>query len=303
MRNELEPSNLLVDKYVEMEEVGELRYLRWEEYSRRNQEAKGVKKDEFWKEDAEGRIKKVYKEPDEHVTVGGDMLSAKYALQRRGLAMNIANLLTFEAHEKLVQFYFDEMSRESLPGFHKVGLEQIRRADREIFVRLGEETRGGFTKVVLTGDEMALDKILSSIMVEPRIQALLFPLQAASQKVVSAPGNSAGDKRLAAENERLMNEVKRMKASAGKGANPKGAKGGKGKGGKGKKEGYRRGTPMPKSLLGMSMFIAGEPPCFNYNLPHGCKAKGVERCSAGVHKCMHPGCGGDHSLEHCPKKK
>jgi hypothetical protein len=41
----LEPSNTLVDKFTDMEESGELRYLRWEELTRRDQEVQGHKKD------------------------------------------------------------------------------------------------------------------------------------------------------------------------------------------------------------------------------------------------------------------
>jgi hypothetical protein len=38
LSGELEPSNLLVDKFVEMEDSGELRYVRWEECTKRLQD-------------------------------------------------------------------------------------------------------------------------------------------------------------------------------------------------------------------------------------------------------------------------
>ena len=50
IRGELEPSNALIDKFVEMEELNELRYLKWEEYTKRDQESKGVKKIPLWSE-------------------------------------------------------------------------------------------------------------------------------------------------------------------------------------------------------------------------------------------------------------
>jgi hypothetical protein len=302
LRNELEPSTMLIDKFVEMEEVGELRYVKWEEYTRRNQESKGVKKEELWKEDGEGRIKRLFKDHEEHIVVGGDLLAARYALQRRGLALNVARLMSFEVHELLVEFFFEEMARESLPGFHKVSLEQVRRADREIFVRLAEQTRGGFTKEVLIRDELPLDNILRRVMLEPRIQALLFPLQAGSAKQVSTPGQSSGDKRLASENEKLRADIKKLKSSPAKGNGYKGQKGGKGKGkGKGNKGSWARSMPVP--LIGMAPSIAGERPCYDYNMTQGCKTRGVDRCASGVHKCMFPGCGQDHSLVNCPAKK
>ena len=51
LEGELEPSDSLVDKFVQMEECGQLRYVRWEEFTRKNQEIRGVKKDEYWEED------------------------------------------------------------------------------------------------------------------------------------------------------------------------------------------------------------------------------------------------------------
>ena len=48
VQSELEPSNALVDKVVQMKESGELRPLKWEELTKREQEPNGQKKDEFF---------------------------------------------------------------------------------------------------------------------------------------------------------------------------------------------------------------------------------------------------------------
>ena len=178
-----------------MEEVGELRYLKWEEYTRRNQENVGVKKDKFWAEDADGRLKCQHLDPELRVSVAStDLLAAKSALQRRGLAMNMARLLSFESHEVLVNYYFNELSREALADHSPVSIEQVRLADKEVFFRMAEMTRGGFSKIVHLEDELPLDSILKTVMSEQRVQALLNPYRTVSARQASS-GHSGGQDR------------------------------------------------------------------------------------------------------------
>ena len=108
---------------------------------------------------------------------------------------------------------------------------------------------------------------------------------------------------MANENNQFRNQLKKLKKGGGKDRD-KGKGGGAGKGngkgkdgkGSGRKD---RGMSMPRALIGMASQIGGEAPCYDYNLPHGCTEHGVKRCDAGVHKCMWPGCEGDHSLVYC----
>ena len=44
LRGELEPSNALVDKVVHMNDINELRYVKWEELTKKDQEMNGEKK-------------------------------------------------------------------------------------------------------------------------------------------------------------------------------------------------------------------------------------------------------------------
>ena len=129
---------MLIDKFVDMEETGTLKIIKWEELTKRSQEEEGIKKDPFWKEDSEGRLMKFSKPVEETIRVSdNNLLSARYALQRRGLAMNVAKLFSFEVHEKLINKYFDELAEEVLQGYAPVNLEQIRLADKAIFKRMG----------------------------------------------------------------------------------------------------------------------------------------------------------------------
>jgi hypothetical protein len=284
-----------------MEETGELRYLKWEELTRRDQEMSGVKKEDLWKEDADGHLKRVYKET-EAKSEPKDLMAMRYALQRRGLAMEVSKLMTFRAHEKVVNTFFEALSRNPVPNYAAVTIEQVRRTDKEIFMRLAELTRSGFAQ---TGDpeKLPLDDPVMMVIDEPRIQALLFELPLGTG---SAGSNRGGQKRGNEDNEqRLREEVKRLKAALGKG-NAKGQGNGGGKGdrkGKGGGKNKRKGSPnMPQALIGMDKNVNGKPICFDFNMKKGCTHHKADRCPSGEHLCAYPGCGGRHSLTECSKR-
>ena len=85
LEGELEPSFQLVDKFVEMYELNEIRYLRWEDYTKRDQEQKGVKKIPLWGEEA-GHLIRHYVD-EQILNHAEDRLDLRWALQRRGLAL------------------------------------------------------------------------------------------------------------------------------------------------------------------------------------------------------------------------
>ena len=312
LRGPLEPSNTMVDKFAAMEDTGAISYLKWEEYTTREKELEGKKKEELFKEDAEGRLQRTFREKEYPIQVG-DELAMKYALQRRGLAMNMAKLINFQVHDTLVNFYLEELARVALPGYEKVSMEQIRRADKEIFLRMADKTRSGLSNF---GDPLRqvlpLDQVLPAVMVEPRIVALLFPLPSTSGR----QNQQSGNKRKADEVERLRNEVKKLKAKGdhkgggfgsnrgGQAGNNEGAsQSSRGKGGGGKQRSAKvKGPRMPMELVGMASEVGGKRLCYAYNLKGGCIVRGVDGCAKGAHICAFPGCGGDHSLQDCSKK-
>ena len=309
LEGELEPSDSLVDKFVQMEECGQLRYIKWEEFTRKNQEVRGVKKDEFWKEDpVTGALKRFQRDNEVTIDLGDDKLQMKYALQRRGLALELANIMSFDVHEKLVNRYFLEMSREQLPGYGKVTVDQIRMTDKEVFARLGEHSRKGYDSIELPFvDQLPLDPILIKVLDEVRIATLLMPLPGYSR---SAPKHES-NKREQQVIEGLQSQIKKLRQNKDNEKNGKANGNGKGNGKKdknkdkdrGDKRGKKRTRNVPQGLIGMSSVANGKPLCFDYNLPHGCTTTGESRCPRGEHCCAFPGCQGEHSLQKCPKKR
>ena len=131
LEGQLEPSYALIDKYVEMEETNELKFLKWEEFTMRDQEESGVKKLPLWAE-REGQLVRYFKDVEifHHAE---DRMDLWFALQRRGLAMQVAKLLHFPVHQKLVDFYFAEMASEPIDPerFERVKLTQVFNADKQ----------------------------------------------------------------------------------------------------------------------------------------------------------------------------
>ena len=60
------------------------------------------------------------------------------ALRRRGVALDFANLLTWQVHERYVSLLFSHLRKDQLEGYAKVSWQQVLRADRAAWTRLIE---------------------------------------------------------------------------------------------------------------------------------------------------------------------
>ena len=111
-----------------------------------------------------------------HISVR-DQLELKCALQQKGIAMHIANLLSFKKHEERIKLYFDEMNREEVPQHCLTSMDQVRSADKEVFLRTAGETRRGFSA---SGDlfqdlpVLPLDGLLEQTVNHPRVLGFYF---------------------------------------------------------------------------------------------------------------------------------
>ena len=299
VKEETQPADLLVDKFVTMAETGSIRYLPWEDLTKWDTEIRGVKKDPHWKTTPEGLFKFEEATTEKPADTGSD-LKLLNALRRRGIAMEMANLMSYDAHEDLVAWFIKELNRPPPRGYQNVSLQMLRDADEEVFVEMSLKVRDrGLPGAA--ADKLPLDEYLKIVLQNPRIIALLNPKQGVqgrdSPSQVEAP---KGDKRANSELERLRAENKKLRkgnAGGGKGQSGKGGKDPKGKGNKAK------GT-MPYELQGMERVHQGVPICFGFNCSGGCAnpldAKGA--CRKGKHVCARPGCGGSHSALSCPNR-
>ena len=113
----------------------------YKSYSRAEQHER-AKQSEIWKADSSGNIRQSEAESALRCEVGSE-LEVLNALRRRGIAYELANLMSYEVHETIVNLFFTELQREPIDGFKKTMLGQLSVADREVHLRLAERTRAG----------------------------------------------------------------------------------------------------------------------------------------------------------------
>ena len=69
----------------------------------------------------------------------GTELKLMFAFQRRGLAFDLVNLVSWEVHTAWTNKLYRALMSEPPPGFGHVSLTQILRADQELFTVLAAE--------------------------------------------------------------------------------------------------------------------------------------------------------------------
>eukprot|EP00435_Cladocopium_sp_Y103_P018289 s5093_g4.t1 len=183
-------------------------------------------------------------------------LMVQWAFQRRGLAFDQCKLISNEVHEKWVQSLLTQLTRDSPPGYSKVQMDQVLRADRELFTVMAQEHTGPFVNG--PKGELPLDLIMTRLMSDPRINMNLLPLPHSASK--AAASSSADGETTRAVPKRIVQPKKKFKASAKAKAN------------------------CPSELKGFNQFDdKGNPICWNFNLSSGCKEETKDgRCKKGV---------------------
>jgi hypothetical protein len=213
-----------------------------------------------------------------------------WALQRRGLAYDQADLIRWETHEAWLREMFSHLTRSAPPGFMSPSLQQVLRADRELFVKMGEASRGGIT--ACASGVLPLDEAMKVLMNSASVQFHFLPLP-------SGGGVSRGQQQVfsdqtGAENSQFTG--RRSSSGDDDGKFRKRPRKGDGKGKKGFVGG--KGIPaMPNELKGMWFKTGdGKRICFAYNMRSGC-SNPDNNCPKGVHVCCKPRCGKNHSLK------
>ena len=143
IKGPLEPSDALVDIFCSIYDANRLRFVPWEKYTSREEEIeKDVKKGAAFTLDQSGKLKVEAKQAELVADTTSEVLM-QYALQRRGLAMDQANLLSFQVHQVWVDKLMKVRLQSSPEGYSKVGMHQLLEADKRLFQELADETRDG----------------------------------------------------------------------------------------------------------------------------------------------------------------
>jgi len=294
LSGELEPSHLLVDLVFQMTEDNQLKYVRWEQCTKRDQELMGLKTDPTWRPDSSGIVREVKTQEEVKADVSTD-LKLRYALQRRSLAFDQARIVTFDKFERWTQVLLEAYTSTPPEGYRRVSIEQIHHADMELFKFLMKETRNGIRPV---GTSLPLEDALVKAVVAPEIRLHLQPLQGSSpssakrkneeeqndaaKRSKQPPASSSESEKLRRQVENLQGQLKNLKKGKGKG---------KSRGGR-----STSSIKMPQEILGQAaMTPDGEPICYSFNCGGCSRASAGQRCPRGWHLCSRWGCQQPHS--------
>lgn len=279
LRGPLEPSDGLVDLFCAMYESNRLRFVPWEKYTAKEAEIdKEVRTEHLFALDSSGKLKVEGKKSDVTADTSTEIL-LQYALQRRGLSMDQANLLEFRIHQLWVDRVIKVRLQVPPAGYVKTSFRQVLEADKKLFEELAHATRHG---VQATVKGRPLDIVFEECMNKAEVVHLLQPLmgKASEYKAEDRP------------TPHRVSPYKPQNSGRGKG--------------KGKSQGKSKGTPkMPLVLLNggcRATTNAGDAICYGYNLGTCSNKVNAGRCERGYHVCALPKCGKHHAFVNCPSK-
>lgn len=283
----MEPAYGIVDKCHAMKVDGEVRYLAPHEIPTRDQELQSVKTEESIKKDASGHLRAHDESKLPEANTKTDLLM-RQAYTRRGIALEMADVVTFTKHEKLIDKLFAEHQREPPPGYSHVSLRQVADADRRLWKIMAEGCNGDLGRTA--GGDRVGDVLLEAAMQDPAFMTMLLPLPgykaaSSSYEVEEAP-TGAGKRKLQKENQKLKERLRALEHAPGpKLKNPKKAP-----------------VKMPKALWGLEPMKEGERICFGFNMD-GCSHQASNgKCDRGLHVCMRCWKNG-HGAQKCPDRK
>ena len=271
----LEPSDRLIDLMVAQYEDNRVSYVELSRCTSKDQEvvSASTKEDKLLTVDSSGSVKCKHAPSKEEADLSSDLL-LRYALTRRGLAAEQANLVSFSNHDKWTEHLMKSRLEEPPAGYSRVSQQQLVNADRKLWQKVAELTRAG---VQSTAEGRPIDKVWNQACSHPDVLHLLQPLPSPATPVVTSPKDWTRPGPYA--------------TGQGKGFREKG----KGKG---------KGFVMPQDLKhGVPNTTNGNRLCFGYNRGSCPNRTKSGRCQFGLHVCCYPKCHKSHPYVQCPKVK
>ena len=133
VERQLDPSHALLDATSQIYESQQLAYLSPEKCTSREWEISRPKTSKQLAIDSDKlTIREKQDLPDQ---IASSEMQIYEALRRRGIALDFANLLTWQVHERYLAMLFGHLRKEPVDGYTKVSLQQLLRADRDAWTR------------------------------------------------------------------------------------------------------------------------------------------------------------------------
>lgn len=262
IRGQSEPSHALLDECCSQFEARSLKYIEPAKCTSRENEVALSKSNKKLKLDGQSlSVTEAKTVPDEAISTTYHLAQC---LQRRGLALDFANLVSFTTHQAYVEKLLRHLSLEPPPCFQAATLTQILRADKQVWTFLAQNCED--IRPTVAGIK-PLDNMFEDALRDYNTSFHLLPLP----------------KENFASNIRHRTEIgDRPQQSSWQ---PKGK-------GKGKSKGKGSGaSSAPRGMTGcVGRDPKGRPICFDFNLSSCANAPAGAACPKGRHVCFKAGC-------------
>ena len=261
LTEETDVSDRLIQDCLELSEANRLLYIPWERCTRRSMEEVGGNR-----------------KPDEGEDKANiqNVLQIDNALRRRGLAMAMADIMSWPVHEQIRSALVRVTSLTPPPGYRRTSFEQIRCADRALFGVLAKQVE--ISGIRRSADALPLDNLVPAALANWEVTIHMQPL----------PETGAGPQERKRKPDQSTS-VGSQKKGRGKGA---------------KNQGKRPAGPgknvLPQGLRGehnSSITRDGKTKCFNFNLDRcPSRVKAGDKCDRGLHVCIDSRCEKPHAF-------
>lgn len=268
-----EPSHSLIDKVCQQLDDNVVSYIDLQKCTSRQDETLHAKADTSLSLDVSGGLKLSKRQKLEDTNVTGEH-RLRQAFLRRSLAYDLSGMASFATMDLWTQKLFEKMNEPPLANYRSISVEQIINADKALWVKLSNETRGKLQPK--TGEAKAFDTAFAKLCEHPEVLQHLAPLQSITSHRPEQPSSS-------------------FQSSKGKGSFQTD---GKGKHGKGKGKTPGPGIQVPDNC---EIFVDGKQLCKRWQIGRcTAKVKPGKRCMVGYHMCWKKGCHKNHPGNECP---
>ena len=277
-----EPAHSLVDAACHMYEQNQLRYIPLEKCFSRLAELTATSGKPISKQLEVESSKVILRDKDIDVEVSvQSSYQASEACKRRGLALDMAGVMTYQEHDRYVQKLFAHLNREPPSGFTRCSVSQVISADKLVWskcIELNIKPRPDPAGI------LALDTELSNKLESYEVSFSLLPLPGKGN-------NSNQPKQNAASSQQAPKQQTYKGGKKGKRSGPYTNQ----QKGKGKTKYEQRIPQAIRDAGGVASTPDGDPICFDFSLKR-CHSKVADgaRCDKGYHVCAV--CFGMHSM-------
>ncbi len=155
-------------------ETGSIIWIAPSKCSKRDDEIQVAIKERASSIQIENSVLKVAQTTTEVQGDTGSELKLQWCWQRRGVAFDRCGLMSWSVHEKWVSTMLNQLSKDTPHGYGHIKVEQLIRADRELFTILSQENIGSL-KPDAAGVS-PLDARVRALMTDTRITMFMLPL-------------------------------------------------------------------------------------------------------------------------------